>query len=165
MSGELLFKFPHNSAFDFDHNQSSIWSPLVPRNYSPMDLDLDLFAPRRIEFGFGLELDSNNRNRNSISIRRTCPRKLSSSSIKKKEKNKKMVITVTPFNLSHGELKLRQHKVKATEFSPTRIRVSCLPFATKGWSKMLKSATKHFKRKKKKDPTVHVKLSNYLRDV
>ena len=125
MSRELLFKFAHNSAFDFDHNQSSIWSPLVPRNYSPMDLDL--FAPRRIAFEFGPELESNN---NSISIRRTGPRKLSSS-IKKKEKNKKMAITVTPFNLSHGELKLRQHKVKATEFSPTRIKVSCLPFATK----------------------------------
>ncbi|KAJ6304466.1 hypothetical protein OIU77_018184 [Salix suchowensis] len=76
-----------------------------------------------------------------------------------------MAITVTPFNLSHGELKLRQHKVKATEFSPTRIKVSCLPFAAKGWSKVLKSATKHFKKKKKKDPTVHVKLSNYLRHV
>ncbi|KAF9664440.1 hypothetical protein SADUNF_Sadunf16G0019100 [Salix dunnii] len=163
MSRELLFKFPQNSAFDFDHTQSSIWSPLVPRNYSPMDLDLDLdlFTPRRIAFGFGSELDDNN---GSISIRRTGPKKLRSS-IKKKGKNKEMAITVTPFNLSHGELRLRQHKVKASEFSPTRIKASCVPFATKGWSKLLKSATKHFKKKKRKDPTVHVKLSNYLRDV
>lgn len=31
MSTDLLYKFPDNSAFDFDYAQSSIWSPLLPR--------------------------------------------------------------------------------------------------------------------------------------
>lgn len=30
MSKDLLYKFPDNSAFDFDYTQSSIWSPLLP---------------------------------------------------------------------------------------------------------------------------------------
>ena len=39
MSKELLCKFPDkSSALDFDYTQSSIWSPLVPRAYSAMDL-------------------------------------------------------------------------------------------------------------------------------
>ncbi|KAG6420402.1 hypothetical protein SASPL_116929 [Salvia splendens] len=31
MSNDLLYKFPDNSAFDFNYAQSSIWSPLLPR--------------------------------------------------------------------------------------------------------------------------------------
>lgn len=30
MSNDLLYKFPDNSAFDFNYAQSSIWSPLLP---------------------------------------------------------------------------------------------------------------------------------------
>ncbi|XP_047951901.1 uncharacterized protein LOC125197228 [Salvia hispanica] len=31
MSNDLLYKFPDNSALDFNYAQSSIWSPLLPR--------------------------------------------------------------------------------------------------------------------------------------
>lgn len=33
MSRELVGKFPDNSAFDFEYSQSSIWSPLLPRDH------------------------------------------------------------------------------------------------------------------------------------
>lgn len=35
MSNDLLYKFPDNSAFDFNYAQSSIWSPLLPRAAPP----------------------------------------------------------------------------------------------------------------------------------
>ncbi|KAJ6870147.1 hypothetical protein NC652_035919 [Populus alba x Populus x berolinensis] len=38
--------------------------------------------------------------------------------------------SLLPFNLSLCKLKLRQHKVKVSESSPTPIKASCVPFAT-----------------------------------
>ncbi|KAK4581933.1 hypothetical protein RGQ29_025188 [Quercus rubra] len=115
MSKELLCKFPDkSSAFNFDYTQSLIWSPLVPRAYSAMDLDsdfedLDFMTPtnRKISFG-GVE----------------------ESHLQHQEELKKLNINL---NLN-------------------------------AWTKALKAASKHFKKKKKKDPTAHVKLSNNLRD-
>ncbi|KAF3953875.1 hypothetical protein CMV_020719 [Castanea mollissima] len=45
MSKNLLQKFPDkSSAFDFNYSQSSIWSPLVPRLHSAIDLDFEYFG-------------------------------------------------------------------------------------------------------------------------
>ncbi|XP_030930969.1 uncharacterized protein LOC115956823 [Quercus lobata] len=135
MSKELLCKLPDkSSAFNFNYTQSSIWSPLVPRAYSAMDLnfdfeDLDFMTPtnKKISFGGGAMVLSNK------------------TKLKKVTYNIKKKLNI---NLNLNVLKMKHmHKNK-----------------TKAWTKALKAASKHFKKKKKKDPTAHVKISNNLRD-
>ncbi|KAG2711335.1 hypothetical protein I3843_04G066400 [Carya illinoinensis] len=151
MSKGLLCKFPDNLVFDFDYTQSSIWSPLVTKAYSPMDLDFELsfMTPRKLSFG--LELSTDLRNKNKL--------KKVTSNIKKK-------ISTTSFNINHNLLKIKhKKKIKASEFSPTPMKNTCYPAAIKAWTMVLKAASKGFKKKTKKDHTAyHRKPSNYLRD-
>ncbi|KAG2325110.1 hypothetical protein Bca4012_039599 [Brassica carinata] len=126
MCQELLCKFPDNFAFGFDYTQSSLWSPLLPRNYaSPSDLDSDSCVCHNLELGEFQE----------------------SKKIMKTSMNKKM-----------KKSKLDMSSIK-NEDSPGS---GCFPVHTKGWDGVLKAASKHFKKsKKKRDPIADVKLLNF----
>lgn len=109
MSRELLCKFPDNSAFDFDYSQSSIWSPLIPRVYSPVDLDSITPIKLSDDFGFGVvELG------------------------KKSAKKKRKTVTFSSFGVNLCSLlKKKKKKTRASEFSPTPVKDSCLPISSK----------------------------------
>ncbi|XP_030455971.1 uncharacterized protein LOC115677064 [Syzygium oleosum] len=136
MSRDLLHKFPDSSSTGFDYSQSSIWSPLLPRSHFPVDSGC-FATPRKLCFGgFGGE-------KTAAAARKKKKVNLSMSSKKKMMRTKKK-------------------SAKVSGSSPTPMNVACAPFAKRGWDKVLKAASKHFK-KKKRDPTAHVKLSNYLK--
>ncbi|TKY47898.1 hypothetical protein E2542_SST29959 [Spatholobus suberectus] len=139
MSVELLCKFPDNSAYDFDYSQSTIWSPLLPRPYSPMDLNLT--TPRKLSYDMGLGA-------------RYSVKKVGS------KLRKKFTATAFKFNLDfikkHGKSK---NKKVPSDFSPTPFKGACNPIMNKRWARALKAASKQFKKwKVKRDPIAHVML-------
>ncbi|XP_059289314.1 uncharacterized protein LOC132067039 [Lycium ferocissimum] len=137
MSKDLLCKFPDNSAYDFDYSQSSIWSPLVP---PPLSSD------RRLSFGLS--------------------RKLSYEDDETLFGNIKRKFSSVLFDNMKVYKNLKKRQRKGFDFSPvpSSSKVgSCTSTPRKGWAKVLKAASKHFKKKgKKKDSAGHLNLSKCL---
>lgn len=158
MSTELLGKFPDNSAYDFDYSQSSIWSPLISRPFIPMDLDSTPFR--------NLSFDNNEVDLEFGAINNKSSAKKVGSKLRKK-------FSTAAFNLNLDLLKSKKmsmkkkkkNKIVPSDLSPTppRMKTSCNPIVMKGWAKVLKAASKQFKRRKmKKDTTAHVMLPKSL---
>ncbi|XP_038898299.1 uncharacterized protein LOC120085999 [Benincasa hispida] len=148
MSKQLLCKFPDNSAFDFNYSQSTIWSPLVPRPYHSMDLDV--ITPIKLPSDFEMATETT----------------AEKNSLRKATSNLKKKLLFNGFSISFGisksnrKMNRMKNKKLASDFSPTPLQGgACYPNNKKGWSKLLRAATKHFKKKKKKkDPTSQMKL-------
>lgn len=106
MSVELLCKFPDNSAYDFDYSQSTIWSPLVPRPYTPM-----LITPMKLSYDY-MALGARS----------------SGNKLKKKK------FSSTPFNLKLDFTKKKHHnksmKKLPSDFSP-KFKGACNPILNK----------------------------------
>ncbi|XP_052180751.1 uncharacterized protein LOC127793956 [Diospyros lotus] len=155
ISSELLCKFPDNSAFDFDYSQSSIWSPLLP--HPPPSSSDHLLTARVLSFD---EAEEDDRRRMLV------------AAVKQVSANIKNKIAAALFGNSrtmklrnkHGKKKMK--KAAASGFSPSPVSgKENAPTPSKGWSKILRVASKRFKKaNRKKGPTSHLWLSNCLMD-
>ncbi|KAL3849034.1 hypothetical protein ACJIZ3_010916 [Penstemon smallii] len=143
MSTNLLCKFPDNSAFDFDYTQSSIWSPLLPRPVDSFSHDCSLEISRKLMYD---EYEHVGLLENT---------KKMAANIKRKFTN---VVSDNIYN--YRNMKKTKRRRKSFEFSP--VVNSSSPTPRKAWAKVMKVASKHFKKKyKKKDiSNVHFDISN-----
>ncbi|OIT03475.1 PREDICTED: uncharacterized protein LOC109226333 [Nicotiana attenuata] len=143
MSKRLLCKFPDNSAYDFDYSQSSIWSPLVP---PPLSSSND----RTLSLGLSRKLSYEEEAAASGGVIGCIKRKFSN-------------VLFDNLKIHH---KLKKRKRKGFDFSPVPSSSKLATTTTtprKGWAKVLKAASKHFKKKsKKKDSIGRLNLSNCL---
>ncbi|KAL8155320.1 uncharacterized protein LOC141719840 [Apium graveolens] len=156
MSKQLLGKFPDNSAFDFDCTQSSIWSPLIQR-HKRQDLDIEVlskslsssssFSPtvleRKLKYDEG-DCDEMWENETSCKcITTSVSIKKLTTSFKKKIGNN----VLDSFKIYRDTKTKNTIRKKGFGFSPA---ADDSPKPRKGWAKMLKAASRHFKRTSKK---------------
>ncbi|KAJ0785423.1 hypothetical protein HanOQP8_Chr02g0042961 [Helianthus annuus] len=154
MSNELLHKFPDNSAFDFDYTQSAIWSPLVPHPSKPSSPVRPLKQGKLLFNEEVTETDAGNVNDTKFdSCMFNCFRignEFGGNKIVGVKKRGRR-------NRGFGEL-----GVNCLNSGNVGVDSGCSsPIRVKGWKKVLKAASKQFKKTmKKKDSGVHLKLSS-----
>ncbi|KAH6822919.1 hypothetical protein C2S53_019886 [Perilla frutescens var. hirtella] len=141
MSKDLLYKFPDNSAFDFDYAQSSIWSPLLPRHPPPDAASRG--GGRKLSYGGNDEVGL---------LENT---KKIAAGIKRK-------FTDAVLNNVSRCTKMKRKRRKSIGFSPVAPsrRRSPSSSSPKAWAKVMKAAAKHFK-KRKNTKKNSISISNF----
>ncbi|PWA50209.1 hypothetical protein CTI12_AA427060 [Artemisia annua] len=161
MSKELLCKFPDNSAFDFDYTQSSIWSPLVPHPSNPSSPLNTNGLQKKLSY----EDEENEEDGASMMVKKFTENvvdKVSGSCVFScfgagcKIGNKKVGL-----KRRRSSFRGLGHLGSASSSTLGVDRACSSPIQNKGWKKVLKAATKQFKKTmKKKDSGAHLKLSS-----
>ncbi|RZC47178.1 hypothetical protein C5167_040149 [Papaver somniferum] len=152
MATNLLCKFPDNSAFDFDYTQSGIWSPLLHRGGGPLALKTSISADdiRRKLLDDDEKENLLNGNENMIT---------SCSNVTEKMKNK----------IGVKMMKMMTKKMKnKNKSSSSSLDLSITPMAKKGftpqkgWEKVLRAASKQFKKQKCLPSSLQMKFPKFL---
>ncbi|KAI3893931.1 hypothetical protein MKX03_020114 [Papaver bracteatum] len=147
MATNLLCKFPDNSAFDFDYTQSGIWSPLLRRGGGPLALKTSI-SDDDIRKKL---LDDDDKENLLNGEENSC------SNVTAKMKNKigvkmmKMMKKKKMKNNSSSSLDLSKTPMAKKGFTPQ-----------KGWEKVLRAASKQFKKQKCLPSSLHMKLPKFL---
>ncbi|KAI3921391.1 hypothetical protein MKW98_013325 [Papaver atlanticum] len=149
MATNLLCKFPDNSAFDFDYTQSGIWSPLLRRGGGPLALKTSISADdiRKKLLDDDEKENLLNGEENMIN---------SCSNVTAKMKNK---IGVKMMKMMKKKMK-NNNKCSSSSLDLSMAKKGFTP--QKGWEKVLRAASKQFKKQKCLPSSLHMKLPKFL---
>ncbi|KAI3866280.1 hypothetical protein MKW92_021551 [Papaver armeniacum] len=156
MATNLLCKFPDNSAFDFDYTQSGIWSPLLHRGGGPLALKTSVSADdirKKL-------LDDDDKEGEKENLLNGNENKITGcSNVTAKMKNK----------IGVKMMKMMKKKMKnKNKSSSSSLDLSITPMAKKGftpqkgWEKVLRAASKQFKKQKCLPSSLQMKLPKFL---
>ncbi|KAI3988580.1 hypothetical protein MKX01_011477 [Papaver californicum] len=153
MATNLLCKFPDNSAFDFDYSQSGIWSPSLHRGGGPLKTSIspdDILKKLLDEEDEEEEEEKETLLDGKENMIRSC------SNVTAKMKNKIGV-------------KMIKNKMKNNnKSSSSSLNLSITPMAKmgftpqKGWEKVLRAASKQFKKQKCLPSSLQMKLRKFF---
>lgn len=143
MSRDLLCKFPDNSCFDFDYSQSSIWSPLIHPSFSSTKVTIATKNVHSCGISKRLAYDDGGNGLTKIkNVTANFKRKFTdavSDNLQKyqnlKKRKRKNSLDFPPIHSSN--------KFPSTSSTPR-----------KAWMKVLKTASKHFKKMKTKNGSI-----------